>query len=619
MDIDGGAHQCKIREFRGIYSSDEICVLDLNMKSVVLLVSFIFCGVLLWSQNGFYVDIDCPDCLDADLNEWKKNLSQVPDLESLGRALNKLQQNQWAGGYLGFSVDGVDISGDSCYVALYVGRRYNNIEVRLDNESVKLLRRENILDLDKNYRFKNIAEFISLMQQWQQKLSEQSYLYGAIEMSMVKLLKNELVAELSISLNRAIRIKELVHRGRLPITANYLEKVTGIKPLDPFNERKVSSVNSVLNNISFIEATTDPHIKLYDDLAEIAIFPNKKKANALNILLGLLPQQNLSTVKYRLTGQVSIDLWNILHYGENFKLEYFNLQENSPELHVLSSWPYIFRSDFGVAGSFDLFKSGEDYIKLNYKGQLDYLFDPEHRVGVNWETEQSQIINPDTLAIVRNGTLPAHLDYVYHASGLSYYFGRLDYRFNPQRGWKVETNLQIGLRKINAHQVITEQLEPFDSLSQIYTNLQENALLPRITMSCDYYLPTARKQCLKFGVSGASWLGDELISENQEFLVGGLHTFRGFNENQFRAATWGLLNTEYRFISGRDAHISIFHEIGYIDPSSTDHFVTQAIGAGLQIRTQIGVFHLLYGLGRDWDSSFSFKTGKIHFGYTALF
>jgi hypothetical protein len=104
--------------------------------------------------------------------------------------------------------------------------------------------------------------------------------------------------------------------------------------------------------------------------------------------------------------------------------------------------------------------------------------------------------------------------------------------------------------------------------------------------------------------------------------IGGLFTLRGMDELSIRASSYGIMTAEYRFLTDERAYISAFTDLAYHSAeinNLTQEDTPYGVGLGTAFDTGGGVFTLSYALGSQFGAPLSFRTGKIHFGFIALF
>ncbi len=106
------------------------------------------------------------------------------------------------------------------------------------------------------------------------------------------------------------------------------------------------------------------------------------------------------------------------------------------------------------------------------------------------------------------------------------------------------------------------------------------------------------------------------------FRIGGLRSLRGFDEESIFASTYVIPTVEYRFLFSQNSNLLLFAEGAWYENTSNGLYVSDmpvSVGAGINFETKAGILTLNYALGNQFNNGFDLRSGKIHFGLTALF
>jgi outer membrane protein insertion porin family len=137
----------------------------------------------------------------------------------------------------------------------------------------------------------------------------------------------------------------------------------------------------------------------------------------------------------------------------------------------------------------------------------------------------------------------------------------------------------------------------------------------------NFYVPIAKKSCIKLGVQGATVLSKQIF-RNELLRIGGLKTLRGFDEESIYASSYVIPTLEYRFLFEQNSSIVLFTEAAWYENNSVKNYITDmpySAGAGINFETKAGIFSLNYALGSQFGNPFDLRTGKIHFGIVNQF
>ncbi len=144
-----------------------------------------------------------------------------------------------------------------------------------------------------------------------------------------------------------------------------------------------------------------------------------------------------------------------------------------------------------------------------------------------------------------------------------------------------------------------------------YCFVSENELETKITQQADHFISVSRRFVLFVGLTVKRYQGDSkrTIPFYDQHPLGGAHSMRGYEEQQFRSPEVGWVNIENRYHLSRKSRAFIFLDAGQYKP---DQWMSPLLGYGIGVRLKagIGIIGLDYGLG-EGDS---LTDGKLHFG-----
>ena len=87
------------------------------------------------------------------------------------------------------------------------------------------------------------------------------------------------------------------------------------------------------------------------------------------------------------------------------------------------------------------------------------------------------------------------------------------------------------------------------------------------------------------------------------------------------ASTYVIICNEIRFLFAKQSYLHAFFDAaGYekrLDKYTSDF--PFGFGLGISFETKAGIFSLSYALGKQLGNPIKFSTGKINFGYIAMF
>ena len=208
--------------------------------------------------------------------------------------------------------------------------------------------------------------------------------------------------------------------------------------------------------------------------------------------------------------------------------------------------------------------------------------------------------------------LPTDIDYNTHIYGLEMVFSKLDYLFNPRKGYAFSVTASVGQRNIIKNNNIADSL---------YNNIALSSLQLQFSGKFDIYFPIKKRWVWYLGAKAGHIQANQLF-ENEIFRLGGLKTLRGFDHQSIFASTYGIINNELRFIFGKKSYLQVFFDVAWYESKLNNTYhsdIPFGFGAGISFDTRAGIFAFNYALGKQLNNPIKFNSGKITFGYTALF
>jgi hemolysin activation/secretion protein len=242
---------------------------------------------------------------------------------------------------------------------------------------------------------------------------------------------------------------------------------------------------------------------------------------------------------------------------------------------------------------------------------LQYYFNGLNNIKVFYKQRGTSLIS--TSGYENITTLPEFADISTKSYGTGLFFEKLNYRFNPRKGYAMNVNAQTGNRSIKQNPKINDLA---------YEGLLLKSLQYQFEGTFAAYINFVGNHVLKIGLQGASVFGDAALYKNELFRIGGLKTLRGFDEESIFASTYVIPTLEYRFLFAQNSAILLFAEGAWYENTSNSRYLNDkpvSIGAGVNFETKAGILTINYALGSQFGNGFDLRNGKIHFGLTALF
>jgi len=511
--------------------------------------------------------------------------------------------------YLTATVDSMLLDSNRLIAFLNPGKPYKWAYLRKGNVDEAALSlsgfREKIFQ-DKPLYFKTASKLMNSILAYYEN---HGYPFAKIKLDSINVSGNTLSAALKVDKEKTETIDSIVIHGTLKLSDKYLYGYLGIKPGDLYNESKVDAISGRLKALPFLMETKPMQIIFIQDKVKILLYLSKKNANQFNGIIGILPNENGSVT---VTGDVSLQLQNTFHRADEIGFHWQHLQPLTENLTINFSYPYLFHTPIGVDENFKLFKQDTTYLQLDNKLGLKYLFIGGDYIEVYYESIVTSLLSTAGLQDIT--TLPPYTDGTTDFYGIEYKVRKLDYIYNPRRGYELLGSVAVGENNIRENSALNPS---------VYEGLQLNSVEYRGILSADCYLPVAPRATIKFGVNGG-YIQDPSLLLNDLFRIGGLEILRGFNEQSIYASQYAVGTIEFHYLLEQNSFFFLFYDQGWCRETLASYLqyfddTPAGFGAGMDFQTKAGIFSLAYALGNAKGNPLNFSTGKINFGIVNYF
>lgn len=410
---------------------------------------------------------------------------------------------------------------------------------------------------------------------------------------------------LHIDRNRYTKVDSIVLKGNIKLSQSYLWPYLGLRRNAPYSEKTIREVADKLAALPFATVVQQPGISFEEEKTVLYVYLDKRQVNRFDGYIGFQPVSEL-TGKLAINGELSLDLQNIFHIGEQLSLKWRSSERYSQYLNIEAAFPYLFRTRFGIDGHFRLDKQDTTYLTLNYHIGIPYHLRPDSYIRPYIDITQSRLLGKNSRPTT---TDTAFLDYRNILYGLSLRFTNIAYNL-PDFGYDFYADAAAGRRTLLPGS-ITNELNESDLVKTTY-RLTGHAIGGfRLYKGLYLILKTQAGSLLR----GPHYL-------NEMFKIGGEGQIRGFTENELLASTYLLYSAELRYQFGRNNDVHLFFDGGTYEQQGYSNYLFDnpfGFGLGVNIGVRSGTFYFDYALPRQRGNKISFKTGKIHFGVKVKF
>ena len=568
-----------------------------DVRKIFILTGIIFllCFDLAGQNKNFNLQILISRANDEfKMPGYKESF---PDSLLLLEELSSLLYNTHNEAYLTASFDSIVYSDNNVTAWLNPGQKYVWTNISIDSIDRSVLRRAGINERTFNNKavyYKKYLKTIGKITSWYEN---NAYPFASVQLENLQLANGEIYADLIINKNNRIVFDSLNIEGEAKISSKFINRYTGLFPGKAYNEKLVADLSKRLNELPFLQEHRPFELEFTKDKAKTYLYLDKKKANRFNGILALYQRDSYSG-KLDLKGELSILLHNSFGRGEKVLFDWKKLESTSQRLETEFKYPFVFSLPVGIYVDFGLFKKDSLYLNTNLGVGLEYFFSGENSYNIFYRNTVSSILTTLGEVTVQKGNITGFNTSIY---GMGVNFDNLDYRFNPRKGIQIKVNIGAGNKNYseNTSEGADQKEKYFEFVSDI-----------------SYYLPLAQKISIKFrNYSGYKY--SESLFENELFRIGGIKTFRGFEEEAFFASAYSVASIEFRYLFERNSAFYAFFDAGYYEKPEDNIIFSDTplgFGIGVDFETRAGIFTLNYALGRQQGNPVEFNSGKIYFG-----
>jgi outer membrane protein assembly factor BamA len=588
-----------------------------------LLGSLLFICSGGYAQHTYVLKIHVSDKDSAFI---KKNItystSFADTLSARKQVLNVLN-NLYGMGFLYAHADSIKINFLHVNAYLTIGNVMKWVRLKALKIDPILLEHVGFKEKFYNGKIYNYKQIAALDESIIAYCENNGYPFASVKLDSVKITGDSIAARLVVSKNKLIFIDSIHVVGDVKISKNYLYNYFDIKPGSPYDETKIRAIAQKLKEIQFLSEQKHYTVVFNDTRATIYLYLKNKTASTLNFLIGFAPNTNGGLL---ITGQGQLYLSNPLGHGESLNINFNEYPGGTAQFQSEVNFPYILSLPIGADLALNIYKQDSTYLNVDETLGIKYLLTGANYIKAFYKNQSSIALTLDTSAIISTHTLPSIMDVSTGYYGLELFYEKLNYLYNPSRGYTLDISAAVGERHVREDARILQLQDP-DSASfnfaSLYDTVKLNSISYNLSWSIYKYFPIKQRNVIKTGISGAAIIdpGAQIYTD-ELFEIGGINNIRGFDENSIYASKYCIYTLEYRYLLGQNSYFSIFNDDAYVDNNSegnnTQNFYV-GIGTGLAFETKAGIFNISYAIGRSNGTTFQFNSAKIQFGYVNYF
>ncbi len=449
-----------------------------------------------------------------------------------------------------------------------------------------------------------------------------AYPFASIKFDSVVIDSNIISANIIFNKGPQIVFDSIKVIGNAKISTNFLANYTNIKIGKYYNESILKRTDNRIVELPYLSLNQPSVVYFYGNKARLILNVNNKNASSFDGIIGFAPSNSLNQ-KLLITGDLNLKLQNILGSGKSFDLNYRSFLNNSQELKIKFNYPYLYNTKISLDYGLNFLLFDTTFFDLQNDFGIQYRYIGTDYFKVFYSTQSTSLITVDTSLIRLNKVIPNFNDVKKDFYGIGFKKTKIDYFPNPSKGFLVEIDLAIGTKNIiknnsiNALKLINDNgnfYSIYDSIKLSYTQF-------KASLKFEDYIKITSKIILKTELNGA-WFQTENLYLNELFRIGGLKTLRGFNEQSIFANKFAIANTEIRYLLNKNSNVFLFYnqawyknEVSKLNLSDNPF----GFGTGLLFESGLGLFTLVYAIGKQFNNPIEWNAAKIHFGYINYF
>ncbi|MEO6038707.1 MAG: BamA/TamA family outer membrane protein [Saprospiraceae bacterium] len=551
-----------------------------------------------------------------------------PDTTTYPAVCSALLQQLYAKAYLSASLDSLQSLGTDVQARLYLGPRMHWVQLRTGiTDHADWLRAAGYRPKVFSGKLLRYDALLALQRALLEQAENHGYPFASIGLDSIVLTDSgQVSAVLQIKPGQFFTFQGIKIVGDVQLPAAFLPNYLGLRAGSPYSRAKVLRLREQLRTLLFVDMTGNPSVTFSGQEATVNLFLQKKRASRFDFLIGLLPQPNSTTGKLLVTGSLSAAFQNALNLGEHFAVEFERLRPETQKLDVQAGVPYLFGTPFGLEGRLNIFKRDSTWVDAQSELGVQYLFTGTDYVKFFWENKSSILQKVDTLTVLQSRRLPPNLDLKQNGFGLETGLNRLDYRFNPRRGWDLVLKTVAGFNTVQRNSQIESLRDPDDPdfrFSSLYDTVAGRVARFRLEAQTQVYLPVFARSAIKIGLRGGGIFSEKKVFANEQYRLGGTKLLRGFDEESLFATRFAVATAEFRLLIGPNSYLAAFGDYGYLEniTNRTRVFLRPlGLGVGLNFETKAGIFGISVAAGRrDVGQGVDLRATKFHLGYVSLF
>jgi outer membrane protein assembly factor BamA len=523
---------------------------------------------------------------------------EFPNARAAQHYIEKKRYDFVRQGYLLASVDSLAIDSVMTKVYFYKGPAFSKMKVTVNDDDRYLIKK--VPRVSEKFLQKvpfNPREIELLLKGIADYLHRNGFPFATVKLDVEDLSPETTTARLTVFRGPEVKFSKVHIKGEAEVSEKFLTNLIAIREGDYYDEEKLRKIANRILQIQFLEEIKPHELLFTPEGAELFLYLKSSPVSLVNGVVGLQP--NPITGQNVITGDVRLKLLNVLKRGELLDVNWRSLQPQTQDLKLKLNYPFLFNTPFGIDASFDLYRRDSTFLTTTTNLGIQYFLKGGNYIKAFFEAENSNLLQGGINNPSGNMSSVANARY-----GLGVFRRQLDYLPNPSKGFYLELDGLIGTRSSR---------RPTEDTATVTTTYS-------LRLNLDWYIPLAKRHVLRVANTTRAYYAPEIFT-NELFRFGGLTTQRGFDEEELWGSTRSTFTLEYRFLVDRNSHAFLFYDQSFYENNAETYYRDQpfGVGAGFSFGTNLGIFSITYGVGRQLDNPMLLRNGKVHFGYVSFF
>lgn len=558
-----------------------VCFKFADMKKLFVFGLLFFASLVGFAQHNLSLQtIFTPEKNDIPENyKTEKSFSNARGITEYAQQTSDFLTQQ---GYLSHR-SRLEKANDSLYllhVDLGSPIRYTKISLQnISDDAAQIMANEKSLLVP-------YPETENYLQKWLHLFESKGYPMTEFQLSNQQISNDTIAFDLDITMNNPRTLDAITIQPYEKFPNGYRKQLEKRFLGKPVSSENLNAVNEMIEQYHFVRTQKPAEILFMEDQTALYLYLEKAGNNRLEGIIGFATDEE---EKVRFNGNADIELNNILNWGERFNIYWKSDGNQQSTFKADISVPYMFKSSLGIDAGMEIFR--QDSTQQNTKLNIAALYHINYRnkIGVGYQSTSS-------VAGEQN---------LYAAENYTNRFVTLNYQFHHYRNhflFPLKTEIRfvsgIGNRQTDTQSNAGQYFVQLNAQHILDLNQRNNILLK----SEIYYLQS-----------------DEYLY-NELYRFGGIHSIRGFAENNLTTNLLGGIYTEYRYLLTGQIYAHTITDFAYYnDPMADFNGLLYSFGLGIGINTPGGLFNLIYANGIQPESAFKLSNSIVHLSYKTRF